>query len=170
MKRRSLIVNSLLTSIGTALCEGATAFPASLRQSQALAKHLGVHTTVWTALADRASGILPGAIKAFCAEVASAGTYRFQFQEADGLPAQECSLSLQAEAGFSSNGLASNAVLLCSSTLAAHAGELVVLRVNGVASAGGIGLYSCDGNAGSAVLLIPAPEVPQKLLGLVFNE
>ncbi len=169
MKRRSLFVNCVATSISTAIYEGAAAASASLRQSPMPAQHLAVHMTVWVALVDRASSVLPDMMAALCAEKTYAGAYRFQVQEA-GHPARERSWRLHTESASVLNAAAPKAVLLCSSSLAARTEQLTVLWVKGVVSAGGIGLYHCDGSAGPAVLLLPAPHIPPKLLGLALND
>lgn len=169
MKRRSLIVNTVVTAMAAGIYEGAAAATTSLRQAVAPAVHLGVHATVWTALADRASTVMADTAAAICADKTAAGTYRFRTQEANQLP-QDRWWRLHVESREALSSAKDRAVLLCSEAVASRLGDLTVLWVRSVASAGGIGLYHCNGIAGDAVLLLRASGVPPKLLGIALNE
>lgn len=168
IKRRSLIVNTVLTTMAAGISEGAAAATTSLRQAVAPAVHLGVHATVWTALADRASTVMADTSAAICAERTAADIYRFRTQEAN-QPPQDRWWRLHVERPEALNAAEDRAVLLCSAAVASRLGDLTVLWVRGVASAGGIGLYHCNGIDGDAALLLSASGVPPKLLGIALN-
>jgi hypothetical protein len=106
---------------------------------------------------------------AICADKTAAGIYRFRTQEAN-QPPQDRWWRLHVESPEALNAAKGRAVLLCSAAVASRLGDLTVLWVRGVASAGGIDLYHCNGIAGDAALLLSASGVPPKLLGIALNE
>lgn len=169
MDRRNFIVRGVVSSIGVATNESVGAAWTDLRQSASPAQHLGIHGSVWAALVDRSVSVLPDIAAALCGEKFGAGNYRCQVQEDDSQPRDRW-WRLYAESPSILSDANERSVLVCSSSLAARSCEFAVLRLKGVASAGGVALYYCGGNAGSAVLLVPTPAAPARLLGLVLNE
>lgn len=169
IKRRSLILNSVATTMAAGIHEGAAAITTSISQALVPAQHLGVHMTVWAALADRASTVMANTSAAICADKTASNIYRFQ-AKASNQPPQDRWFRLHAESPEVVSAANERAVLLYSSAVASRPGDLAVLWIRSVVSAGGIGLYHCNGSAGDAVLLLPAPGVPPKLLGIALNE
>lgn len=169
MKRRSLIVNSFATSIGAAVHSGAGAAAVSLRATTDAAEHLGLHRSVWVALADRVQAVLPEVGRAYCGQAKTEGDFRFEAVVGD-KASQKPSWSLQAENRGVAFDLPVRSVLVCDSRLAAQSGELSVLRTTRVTAAGGVALYLCKGNAGDAVLLFPTRGMPPSVIGVALNE
>jgi len=168
MKRRSLIVNSFATTIGATVHSGAGAAAVSLRSTTDAAEHLGLHRSVWVALADRVQAVLPEVGSAYCGQAKTAGDFRFEPVGGD-KASQMLSWSLQAENRGVALELPVRSVLVCDSRLAARSGELSVLRTSGITAAGGVALYHCKGNAGDAVLMFPTPGMPPSVIGVALN-
>ena len=164
MQRRSVIVRCLAASLGGTIHQETRSAQAQVRSDAAPQEHLGVHQSVWIALLERIDDFLPDSRLALCAERFEAGGYRFQ---APG-ETRPGNWRVQTEDAARAR-LSPRAVLLPSISLESRLAALAVLQVKAVSLAAGIGIYRCEGDAGSAALLMHSVGPPPRVLGIALN-